>query len=71
MSLPAGKSDVGLCAHCAHARILKSDKGSVFWMCQLSFTDSRYRKYPRLPVMECGGYEKKPDSGKQAENSHP
>jgi hypothetical protein len=63
-------ADVGLCTHCAHARIMKSDKGSVFWMCQLSFTDSRFSKYPRLPVVECSGYEKKQASGKQAENPH-
>jgi hypothetical protein len=61
--------DIGLCADCIHARILRSDKGSVFWMCQLSFTDSRFSKYPRLPVLACIGYEEKP-SGQQPERPH-
>jgi hypothetical protein len=31
----------------------------VFVMCELSFTDSRFAKYPRLPVLACDGYERK------------
>jgi hypothetical protein len=27
-------------------------------MCQLALTDSRFKKYPRLPVLSCPGYEK-------------
>jgi hypothetical protein len=26
-------------------------------MCQLALTDSRFKKYPRLPVLSCAGYE--------------
>jgi|HubBroStandDraft_4_1064222.scaffolds.fasta_scaffold08431_6 hypothetical protein len=48
---------VGLCAACRHARRLESDRGSVFWRCELSATDPRFPKYPRLPVVECEGYE--------------
>ena len=47
---------VGLCADCAHAKRIASDRESVFWMCQLSATDSRFAKYPRLPVLSCEGY---------------
>jgi hypothetical protein len=47
----------GLCADCTHARRIESDRGSVFYMCQLALTDSRFRKYPRLPVLSCAGYE--------------
>jgi hypothetical protein len=36
---------------------LRSDRGALFYQCQLSFTDARYPKYPRLPVLECAGYE--------------
>ena len=53
------RTKVGLCADCVHARILESDRGSVFWRCDLSATDPRFPKYPRLPVRECSGYEKK------------
>jgi hypothetical protein len=47
---------VGLCASCRHARRLRSSRGSQFWLCQLSATDARFRKYPELPVLTCNGY---------------
>jgi hypothetical protein len=50
--------EAGLCADCAHARTIESDRGSKFLQCQLSFTDSRFPKYPRLPVVGCSGYQK-------------
>jgi hypothetical protein len=46
----------GLCGECIHARCIQSDRSSVFYQCQLSFTDSRFEKYPRLPVLICNGY---------------
>jgi len=56
-----GSTDrLGLCADCIHARWIESDKGSRFLQCQLSFTDKSFEKYPRLPVLVCRGYEKKP-----------
>ncbi|MBV8731692.1 MAG: hypothetical protein JO336_17945 [Acidobacteriia bacterium] len=48
--------DAGLCASCAHARTITSDRGSKFLLCMLSKTDPRYPKYPRLPVLECEGW---------------
>ena len=48
---------VGLCATCKHVRVIRSDRGSVFYQCTLSATDSRFPKYPRLPVLSCSGYE--------------
>lgn len=48
---------VGLCAACSHARRIESDRGSVFWLCELSATDPRFPKYPRLPVVACAGYK--------------
>jgi hypothetical protein len=57
-------SNTGLCADCIHSRRITSDKGSVFIQCQLSFTDSRFPKYPRLPVLNCSGYAKL-DEGKE------
>ena len=49
-------SNSGLCGNCQHARQIKSDRGSVFLLCKLSFEDSRFVKYPRLPVLVCDGY---------------
>jgi hypothetical protein len=48
----------GLCGDCVHARTIKSDRGSEFVQCQLSFTDPRFAKYPQLPVLACIGYAK-------------
>ena len=56
----------GLCKSCAHSRRMESDRGSTFYLCELSLRDSRYPKYPRLPVLECGGYQ--PDPLKERQN---
>jgi hypothetical protein len=50
------RPDPGLCRDCQHARRIESDRGSIFLQCQLSFEDSRFAKYPRLPVLSCAGY---------------
>lgn len=59
---PAGARDrrVGLCAGCAHASRVVSARGSVFWRCGLAERDPAFEKYPRLPVLVCGGYRCKP-----------
>jgi hypothetical protein len=49
----------GLCADCAHARPIESSRGSSFLLCELSKSDPRFVKYPRLPVLRCSGYSKK------------
>ena len=48
---------VGLCADCRSVRLIESDRGSIFYMCERSATDPRFPKYPRLPVLRCAGYE--------------
>jgi hypothetical protein len=50
------ENPAGLCQDCAHARPIASAKGSEFVLCELSFSDSRFAKYPRLPVLTCSGY---------------
>lgn len=49
-------AQIGLCSHCRYMRQIKSDRGSIFFMCQLSATDPSFPKYPRLPVTRCAGY---------------
>jgi hypothetical protein len=49
----------GLCADCVHSRRIESVRGSAFILCNLSQTNPRYLKYPRLPVASCDGYKKK------------
>ena len=51
---------VGLCATCQHCRIVQSPR-ATFYLCERSFVDNRFRKYPPLPVIRCMGYEVKPD----------
>ncbi len=57
---------VGLCSVCAHSRVTGNRRGSIFWLCRLSRDDARFRRYPRLPVVRCPGFE--PSSAEQAEN---
>lgn len=47
----------GLCARCRHARLVTSGRGSQFVLCELSRTDERFARYPRLPVLSCAGFE--------------
>ncbi|MGH7740636.1 MAG: hypothetical protein ACRENS_01290 [Candidatus Eiseniibacteriota bacterium] len=50
------KREVGLCARCRHASRVPTPR-SVFWLCRLAATDSRFERYPRLPVIACLGHE--------------
>ncbi|MGA1988745.1 MAG: hypothetical protein ABSG72_20925 [Candidatus Sulfotelmatobacter sp.] len=53
----APKGTVGLCANCRFMRRIESDRGSTFYLCARSATDTAFPKYPRLPVLQCAGYE--------------
>ena len=50
-------SRVGLCVRCVHHRVTGNRRGSQFYLCGLAATDPRFRKYPRLPVLRCEGFE--------------
>ena len=51
-------AEVGLCASCAHCRIIESARGSRFYLCELGLVaDSGFVKYPPLPMRACRGYE--------------
>jgi hypothetical protein len=50
----------GLCADCVNSRRIESDRGSMFFLCELSNADPRFPKYPRLPVLACSGYRRQP-----------
>jgi len=47
----------GLCADCGHMRLIKSDRGATFYLCERSASDKSFPKYPRLPMIQCRGYE--------------
>lgn len=55
-SPPPHAPSPGLCGTCVNARVVESARGSRFWLCELSRTDPRFPRYPRLPVLRCGGY---------------
>ena len=48
----------GLCRDCRNAKIMRSDRGSVFYRCMLSDTNPDFAKYPTLPVLNCSGWQK-------------
>ena len=55
--------NAGLCDNCVHQRVVKNTRGSTFSLCERSKTEpDRYPRYPRLPVAECPGYERKPST---------
>ena len=56
------KNQLGLCADCRHAQGIESSRGSLFLLCTLSKIDSRFPKYPRLPVWTCSGYDPRSSS---------
>ncbi len=55
----------GLCDTCLHQKLIRNTRGSSFSMCERAKTEPRYPKYPRVPVAECAGYERRGGSGEQ------
>jgi hypothetical protein len=53
------RSDAGLCDSCQHQRIVPNTRGSNFSLCERSKTDPNFPRYPRLPVKQCSGYERR------------
>jgi len=53
---PSADPRAGLCSICEHARRIHSDRGSIFYRCELSRTDPAFAAYPRLPVKQCAGF---------------
>lgn len=52
------KTRVGLCAGCRHVKALQTKIGAAIYQCKLAAKDSRYRKFPMLPMVACVGFEK-------------
>jgi 3-isopropylmalate/(R)-2-methylmalate dehydratase large subunit len=50
----------GLCHACRHVDVIRSDRGSVFYLCRLSFTDAAFPRYPPIPVVACAGFARQP-----------
>ena len=56
-SAPVIDPRVGLCSVCRHHRVTGNRRGSQFHLCELSKADTRFRRYPPLPIMRCSGFE--------------
>ena len=54
---PPKRQAAGLCETCRHKREVRNTRGSLFFLCERSREDPAYPRYPRLPVLECAGYE--------------
>jgi hypothetical protein len=65
MKSQRGGTQAGLCDSCRHQRVVRNTRGSVFSMCERSKTDERFPKYPRVPVLECVGYEPREPEAKE------
>lgn len=52
-------SAAGLCATCRYETAIRNDRGSTFHLCERSKTDTRFPRYPRLPVIACIGYHER------------
>jgi propionyl-CoA synthetase len=50
-------AEAGLCASCLHARLNETRRGTAYLRCARASSDSRFARYPRLPVTECAGHE--------------
>ena len=53
-----------LCDVCIFRRVIVSNKGSRFLLCEKSKSDPRFPKYPPQPLVQCEGFqEAKEESG--------
>lgn len=52
-----GIAGAGLCNSCVHQRVVETTRGSRFSLCRLAAEDTRFPRYPALPVLACRGYE--------------
>lgn len=52
----------GLCDSCVHQRVVRNTRGGSFSLCERSWVDPRFAKYPRLPVLECKGHASRGDA---------
>ncbi len=49
----------GLCAACRHAKLNETRRGTVYLRCMRAEWDVALPRYPRLPVTQCAGFERR------------
>lgn len=55
--MTVGAGPAGLCGACRHVSVNATRRGPVYYRCTRASWDERLAKYPRLPVVQCVGYE--------------
>ena len=54
-------ADPGLCGTCQHPKLNETRRGTVYLRCTRAEWDAALPRYPRLPVMQCPGFEPRED----------
>ena len=55
----AEEQAIGLCVRCQFGATQESARGSRFWRCRRADSDPAFLRYPRLPVRDCPGFERR------------
>jgi uncharacterized cupin superfamily protein len=51
-------TEPGLCGRCRHALLNRTRRETTYLRCGRASWDERMPRYPRLPVVECPGFER-------------
>src|SRR5450432_3734945 len=52
-------AEPGLCGACRHAKLNETQRGTAYLRCTRAAWDIALSRYPRLPVTQCGGFERR------------
>jgi hypothetical protein len=52
-------AEPGLCEACRHAKLNETRRGTVYLRCLRAAWDTSLPRYPRLPVTQCAGFERR------------
>jgi len=50
-------AEPGLCAACRHAKLNETRRGTAYLRCGRAAWDDSLPRYPRLPVVNCTGFQ--------------
>ena len=54
-------AEPGLCGACRHAKLNETRRGTAYLRCLRAAWDTTLRRYPRLPVTQCAGFDRRGD----------
>jgi len=54
---PTPGAEPGLCGACRHAKLNETRRGTTYLRCTRAEWDAGLVRYPRLPVVQCAGFE--------------